>query len=131
MSCQPKVRILRRRELCEIFPTPSSLSEVRGYLGLASYYRRFVKDFASIACPLHDLTKGGHDNSTGHLKQTRPVRPLVALRATTNIITRSYWYMSKVSHANVYITQYKMWFDTSHTYWYRLESRKEKKLLKN
>ncbi|KAM9328400.1 uncharacterized protein lrguk [Pholidichthys leucotaenia] len=36
---------------------PTSLQEVCRFVGLASYYRRFVKDFASIAEPLHALTK--------------------------------------------------------------------------
>ncbi|XP_036003984.1 LOW QUALITY PROTEIN: uncharacterized protein LOC118566341 [Fundulus heteroclitus] len=40
-----------------MWPTPSSIQEVRRFIGLASYYRRFVKDFASIAEPLHNLTK--------------------------------------------------------------------------
>lgn len=39
------------------WPVPNSLQEVRQFLGLASYYRRFVKDFATIAEPLHALTK--------------------------------------------------------------------------
>ncbi|KAJ8009501.1 hypothetical protein DPEC_G00089540 [Dallia pectoralis] len=39
------------------WPAPRSVSEVRGFIGLASYYRRFVKDFASVAKPLHELTK--------------------------------------------------------------------------
>jgi len=38
---------------------PVCLREVRAFLGLASYYRRFVKDFAAIASPLHALTKKG------------------------------------------------------------------------
>ena len=33
------------------------MTTVRQYLGLASYYRRFVKSFAAIASPLHALTK--------------------------------------------------------------------------
>ncbi|KRY47195.1 Retrovirus-related Pol polyprotein from transposon 17.6 [Trichinella britovi] len=41
------------------WPTPTSTSEVRTFLGLASYYRRFVKSFASIARPLHRLTEQG------------------------------------------------------------------------
>ncbi|KAJ8397464.1 hypothetical protein AAFF_G00437400 [Aldrovandia affinis] len=34
-------------------------SEVRSFLGLASYYRRFITGFANIARPLHQLTKKG------------------------------------------------------------------------
>ena len=39
------------------WPEPTSTSEVRQFLGLASYYRRFVMDFATLAKPLHKLTK--------------------------------------------------------------------------
>ncbi|WMV30758.1 hypothetical protein MTR67_024143 [Solanum verrucosum] len=36
---------------------PSSVTEVRSFVGLASYYHRFVKNFASIATHLTNLTK--------------------------------------------------------------------------
>ncbi|WMV36714.1 hypothetical protein MTR67_030099 [Solanum verrucosum] len=36
---------------------PSSVTEVRSFVGLASYYRRFVKNFSSIATHLKNLTK--------------------------------------------------------------------------
>ncbi|XP_067667689.1 uncharacterized protein [Haliotis asinina] len=39
------------------WPIPKNVSEVRSFLGLASYYRRFIKDFANIARPLHSLTE--------------------------------------------------------------------------
>jgi hypothetical protein len=39
------------------FPKPNNLKVLRGFLGLASYYRRFVKDFAKIAAPLHYLMR--------------------------------------------------------------------------
>ena len=38
-------------------PPPKTATEVRSFLGLAGYYRRYVKGFASIATPLHALTR--------------------------------------------------------------------------
>ena len=39
------------------FPTPTNLKELRSFLGLANYYRRFVRGFSNIANPLNALTK--------------------------------------------------------------------------
>ena len=51
-----------RLQACKIasvqdFPQPQTKKDVRAFLGLAGYYRRFMKDFATIAAPLSDLTK--------------------------------------------------------------------------
>ncbi|UYV69276.1 K02A2.6-like [Cordylochernes scorpioides] len=41
------------------FPRPENVSEVRSFLGLCSYYRRFIKSFANIAGPLNELLRKG------------------------------------------------------------------------
>lgn len=39
------------------YPTPADVSQVRQFLGLASYYRRFIKNFSKIAAPLNALLR--------------------------------------------------------------------------
>jgi len=39
------------------WPVPNSVTEVRAFTGLCSFYRKFIEAFAEIAAPLHDLTK--------------------------------------------------------------------------
>lgn len=41
------------------WPVPRNVAEVRSFLGLCTYYRRFVEGFATIASPLHQLTREG------------------------------------------------------------------------
>lgn len=46
----------RNTDKVRSWPRPQSPSEVRAFLGLCSYYRRFVKNFARCAAPLNHLT---------------------------------------------------------------------------
>ena len=69
------------------WPTPQDAREVRRFLGLAGYYRRFVRGFGVIARPLFNLLKKGApfvwtDNTAqafALLKQQLTSAPLLAL----------------------------------------------------
>ena len=45
------------------FPQPQTKKQVRTFLGLTGYYRRFIPDFSAVAAPLTDLTKKASPNA--------------------------------------------------------------------
>jgi hypothetical protein len=64
---------------------PKTKKEVRAFLGLASYYRRFVPNFATLSTPLSDLMKKGKpdtdacDRAFSELKGQLGSKPVVML----------------------------------------------------
>ena len=46
----------KKIEVVRDWVRPASVTEIRIFLGLAGYYRRFVEGFSSIASPLTRLT---------------------------------------------------------------------------
>ena len=67
--------------------TPKSVTEVQNFLGLARYYRRFVKEFSMVTKPLTNLLKKNVpfsrypqcQQSFEELKKRLTTRPILAL----------------------------------------------------
>ena len=68
--CQPEVHFLghvvskhgvstdsSKTQCVRDWPQPQNVKEVRQFMGLCAYYRRFIFQFAKIARPLHQLTE--------------------------------------------------------------------------
>ena len=54
---------LTKLQAVKTFPLPETKRQVRGFLGLTGYYRRFIPDYSSRAAPLTDLTRKSAPNS--------------------------------------------------------------------
>jgi RNase H-like domain found in reverse transcriptase/Reverse transcriptase (RNA-dependent DNA polymerase) len=83
----------RKIDVIRQWPTPANTSDVRSFLGIASYYRKFVKHFAAIAMPLTDLLhknnvfrwQNAEQEAFEQLKMSLTTAPVLALPDTSKL----------------------------------------------
>lgn len=56
---QQKLDVIRQ------WPRPTTVTELRSFCGLCTYYRRYSKDFANVSVPLYELLKGSPSKAQG------------------------------------------------------------------
>ncbi|KAF8761288.1 hypothetical protein RHS01_01288 [Rhizoctonia solani] len=64
------------------WPTPKTVKQVQAFLGFVNYLRRFIPNFSSVACPLHNLTKKETPWSWGNLEE-------IAFQELKSLVTQS------------------------------------------
>ena len=69
------------------WPTPQSVSDVRRFLGLTGYYRRFVRGFSDVAAPLTDLTRKDTAFAWGEKEEAAFAKLKAALASAPLLIT--------------------------------------------
>ena len=60
----------KKVHLLQEWPRPKTVGDLRSFLGLANYYRQFVRSFSQIAAPLTELTKRSSSLSWGEVEQS-------------------------------------------------------------
>ena len=68
------------------WPIPHSAHSVQQFLGFANYYRRFIRDFSTIAKPLHRLTERGANSSQNEEQTSNGLMPVNRLSLSYAII---------------------------------------------
>lgn len=56
-------------QIVKTWPRPERVTDVRSFVGLASYYRNHIQNFAAIARPLHELTRKGERFTWGERQE--------------------------------------------------------------
>jgi len=103
------IRPGNKTEVIATFPRPKNEHEVRRFLGLAGYFRRFIVNYAKLAAPLTSLTgkntvftwKDEQQKSFDELKRILCSEPVVAMYSPTAPVTQIHTDASSVALSGI------------------------------
>uniref|UniRef100_K7EYA7 Gypsy retrotransposon integrase-like protein 1 n=1 Tax=Pelodiscus sinensis TaxID=13735 RepID=K7EYA7_PELSI len=70
------------------WPLPTTKRQIRQFLGLAGYYRRFIADFATLAAPLTDMTRNNQPQKVRWTERGRQAFDTIKRRLVSAPILR-------------------------------------------
>ena len=97
--CKEGIKVDPKKvEVVAQWPRLTNVTEIRCFLGLAKYYRKFIRDFSKIAAPLTRLTRKQEkfvwneacEQSFQKLKECLTSAPVVALPEEAKLFTVYY-----------------------------------------
>lgn len=81
----------RKIEVTQSWPTPKYITDLRAFLGLGRFFKRFIKNFSSIAKPLTDQTKKHHGIKSRDKTSDDAFEKLNNALTTAPIFIEPYW----------------------------------------
>ncbi len=81
----------KKVEVLQNWSTPETITDVRSFMGLLQFFRRFIKDFSTIATPLTNLTKKGEGIHKWDIKCDEVFESLKRAITSAPILVSSDW----------------------------------------
>lgn len=78
-------------EVLQDWPRPATLTELRSFIGLLQFFRRFIKGFSEVASPLTSLTRKGKGIEKWDTSCDEAFQKLKAAITTTPILIAPKW----------------------------------------
>lgn len=100
------------------WPAPVNVHQLQSFLGLASYYQRIVKNFATLATPLHKLMQKGQafcwDCEQAFVQLRSALRLLCIIPIDSGHLSWTLMWVMRGHHYRLYLYRQSFWLCTNY-----------------